>query len=285
MLRVARAALFGMVPAEFVLVVLLVSGVSLPRPVVAVGEVLVAAVLLLEVVVACRLVWEKRRDGAGWRAAFRGAGALVPEPVRRIMGFDLQGMVSLALFVVRRRHGVPPGAVPLSYAGGQLAMQLAFLFAMVLEAAGAELLLRSIDAPSGLHAVILIVDLYSILIVLAVIAACITRPHVLSEDELRIRYGAFFDLRVPRGKIASVRLARNFNESGMVRVEDERLAVAVSSQTNVVVELIEPITVVRPLGGRARVRTIRFFADDPKMVVDTGSGGFAAAYGTAPERL
>ncbi|MEU8796118.1 hypothetical protein [Spirillospora sp. NPDC048819] len=216
------------------------------------------------------------------RAAFRSVGRLVPGPVRRVVGFDLKGLVSLALFVVRRRHGVPPGAVPVSYAGGQLTVQLAFLFVMALEAVGAELLLRGLDAPSGLHAVILMVDLYSVLIVLAVIAACVTRPHVVSDDELRIRYGAFFDLRVPRERIASVRLARNFNESGMVRVEDERLAVAVSSQTNVVVELDEPITAVRPLGRRAEVRTIRFFADDPKAVLGSG---FGAVHGTAPERL
>lgn len=216
------------------------------------------------------------------RAAFRWVGRLVPGPVRRVVGFDLKGLVSLALFVVRRRHGVPPGAVPVSYAGGQLTVQLAFLFVMALEAVGAELLLRGLDAPSGLHAVILMVDLYSVLIVLAVIAACVTRPHVVSDDELRIRYGAFFDLRIPRERIASVRLARNFNESGMVRVEDERLAVAVSSQTNVVVELDEPITAVRPLGRRAEVRTIRFFADDPKAVLGSG---FGAVHGTAPERL
>lgn len=265
-----------MVPAELVLVVLLVSGVSLPRPVVVAGEVVVAAVLLLEVVAACRVVWRERRGGAGWRAAFRGVGDLVPEPVRRIMGFDLQGLVSLVLLVVRRRQGVPQGAVALSYSGGQLTVQLAFLFVMCLEAVGAELLLRGIGAPSGLHAVILMVDLYSVLIVLAVIAACVTRPHVLSEDELRIRYGAFFDLRIPRGRISSVRVARNFDEKGMVRVEGECLAVSVASQTNVVVELDEPITAVRPLGRRVSVRTVRFFADEPKAVL---------AVGAAPERV
>lgn len=194
-------------------------------------------------------------------------------PVRRIMGFDLRGLVSLGLFAVRRRHGVPSGAVAVSYAGGQLTVQLAFLFAMVLEAVGVDFLLRGVGAPSGLHAAILMVDVYSVLIVLAVIAACVTRPHVLSEDELRIRYGAFFDLRIPRERISSIRVVRNFNERGMVRVDGESLAVAVSSQTNVVVELDEPITAVRPLGKRVKVRTLRFYADDPSAAVSGGSGG------------
>jgi hypothetical protein len=111
--------------------------------------------------------------------------------------------------------------------------------------------------------VILGVDIYGILVGLAVIAACVTRPHVVSERVLRIRYGAFFDLRIPREMIRSARLARNYNEQGMVSVTDGRLAAAVSSQTNVIVELAEPVTVVRPLGRRAEASTVRFFADDP----------------------
>jgi hypothetical protein len=97
-------------------------------------------------------------------------------------------------------------------------------------------------------------------------AACVTRPHVITGDELRLRYGAFFDLRIPRERIVSVRLTRNRDEEGMIRVKDGTLAVVVGSQTNVIVELDEPITVVRPMGGRAEASTIRFFADTPDPV-------------------
>ncbi|GEL20160.1 hypothetical protein PA7_39970 [Pseudonocardia asaccharolytica DSM 44247 = NBRC 16224] len=41
---------------------------------------------------------------------------------------------------------------------------------------------------------------------------------------------------------------RNLNERGTIKAEDDRLAVAVFSQTNLVLELAEPITAVRPLG-------------------------------------
>ncbi|MFI0405383.1 hypothetical protein [Actinomadura sp. 3N508] len=268
MLTVARAALYAVVPAEVIFAVLLVAGVPLPRLVVVTGEALVTAVIALEAIAAGRLVWERRRDGAGWGDALRSVNRLVPERVRRIMAFDMKGLVSVVLLVVRRRHGVPPGAVGLPYAGGQLTLQLAFLFAMVVEAAVAEMLLRGVGAAEGVRSLVLVVDLYSILVVVAIIAACVTRPHVLSDDELRVRYGAFFDLRVPRDLLSSVRVARNFNESGMVRVEDERLSVAVASQTNVVVELSEPIVAVRPLGKRVTVRTVRFFTDDPTALVN-----------------
>jgi DNA-binding transcriptional MerR regulator len=84
---------------------------------------------------------------------------------------------------------------------------------------------------------------------------------------LRVRYGAFFDLRIPRHLISSVRRARPFDESGMVTVREGRLAVAVSSQTNVVVELTGEVPVTRPLGGRGMATMVCFFADDPAAAV------------------
>jgi hypothetical protein len=268
MLRIARAALFVMVPVELLLAVLLASGVSLPRPLIATAKAAVVAVLILEAATLYRLFGAERRGGANRRAALRAIyGQLVPDQVRRIVGFDLKGMVSLALWVARRRHGVPYGATAVSYSRAQTSTMVIFLFAMVVEPVGAEILLRAFGAPVGLRTVILVVDAYTVLIVLAVIAACITRPHVVSADEVRIRYGAFFDLRVPREQIAQVRQVRNFNENGTVKVQNDRLAVAVASQTNLILELTEPITAVRPLGRRAEVRMIRFFADDPRAAI------------------
>ncbi|MFD0904874.1 hypothetical protein [Actinomadura sediminis] len=267
MLRVARGVLFAMVPLELVLLVLLGSGVALPHGVLVAGEVCVLAALVLEGTVAFRLYRGARRDGAGRAAAVRHAyRTIVPVQVRRIMAFDKDGLVSLWMFVARRRHGVPAGGVGVPYSKGQTAIQLAFLLAMVIELAGVELLLRAVGAPEALRMAVLFVDLYSILIVVAVIAACVTRPHVVTDEEVRVRYGAFFDLRIPREKIASVRTVRNYNESGLVRVSEGRLAVAVASQTNVLVELTEPIVAVRPLGKRVEVRSVRFYADDPDLV-------------------
>ncbi|MFI0370383.1 hypothetical protein ACH35V_21140 [Actinomadura sp. 1N219] len=181
MLTVVRAVLGGVVPAEVVIVVLLVSGVPLPRLVMLGGEVLVAGG-------SC---W-RSSPLAGWWGAAAGRCRVVgrlSERVRRIMAFDLKGLVGVALLVVGRRHGVPPGAVSVSYSGGQLTFQLAFLFAMVVETAVAELLLRGTGASAGLRSVVLVVDVYSILVVVAIIAASVTRPHVVSDDELRVRYG------------------------------------------------------------------------------------------------
>jgi len=264
MLRIARAALFAVLPAELLLAVLLVSGVSLPAPVITVAELAVVSVLALEAVTAYRLFRAERRSGVSQRAAAQATvHRLVPEQVRRIMGFDAKGTVSLVLWVARRRNGVPPGATAVPYAGEQASTLVIVLFLMVVEALAVDLLLRALNAPHGLRALVLAVDAYSVLVGLAIGAACVTRPHVVSAEELRVRYGAFFDLRIPRDLISSVRLVRNYNESSMVTVKDGRLAVAVSSQTNLIVELTEPITVIRPLGRPAEATTVRFFADTP----------------------
>ncbi|MER7208239.1 hypothetical protein ABT340_14315 [Streptosporangium sp. NPDC000239] len=269
MFRAARAALLAVLPAELLLVVLTAAGVRPPGPVLVVVEVAVVAVLLLEAVTLLRLFRAARRDGAGRRAALGTAvRELVPAPVRRLIGFEARGVAGLLLWVTRRRHGVPPGATAVPYVREQSSMLLVLLFAAVVETVAVELLLGALGVPSGVRTVVLVLDAYAVVLVLALWAACATRPHVVTEGELRVRYGVHFDLRVPRELISSVRLARAYDERGTVTVADGRLGVAVSSQTNVVVELSEPVTVVRPLGRRERARVIRLFADSPGLVLD-----------------
>ena len=269
MLRLARAALFAAVPAELLLVVLLVAGVPLPRPLLVTVEALVLAVLTLEAVTVLRLYRAGRRRGLGRRAAARAAYEhLVPVQVRRIMGFDAKGMVSLVLWLARRRHGVPPGAVPVPYFGAQAPALVVFLGAMVVELVVIEIVLRSVGAPVAVRAVLIVLDGYSILLALAIIAACVTRPHVVSATEVRIRSGAFFDLRIPRERVAAVRRIRGYDEKGTIRVDGGTLTVAVSSQANLLLELTGPVVAVRPLGATCEVRTVRCFADDPSAALE-----------------
>jgi hypothetical protein len=263
-LRLARAALFAAVPGELLLVVLLVAGVPLPYLLVTAVEALVLAVLALEAVALLRLFRTARRRGLARRHAARAAyEGLVPVQVRRIMGFEAKGMVSLALWLTRRRHGVPAGATPVPYFGAQAPALVVFLGAMVVELAVVEIVLRSVGAPTAVRAVLIVLDTYSILLALAFIASCVTRPHVVSAAEVRIRSGAFFDLRIPRADVATAHRIRACNEKGTVRVTGEVLTVAVSSQANLQLELTTPVTAVRPLGATCEVRTVRCFADDP----------------------
>ncbi|GII76957.1 hypothetical protein Sru01_19390 [Sphaerisporangium rufum] len=264
MLRTARALLFAALPAELLLGVLLLAGVTPPPLVIAAAEAVVAAVLLLEAVVAGRLFRAERRLGASRRQAARATvRRLVPAPVRRIVGFETKGMHSVLLWATRRRDGVPPGATALPYVREQATVMLLLLFAMVVETVAVELILRALEVPDAVRIAVLVVDVYGVFVGLAVVAACATRPHVVTGSELGVRYGAFFDARVPRELISAVRATRRYDETGVVRVTDGRAAVAVSSQTNITVELAAPVTVVRPLGRTVEITAIRFFTDTP----------------------
>jgi hypothetical protein len=192
--------------------------------------------------------------------------AKAPELVRRIVAFDVKGMRSVGLWVLRRRDGVPPGATEVTYSRAQSTTMVIMLAMMAVETVAVDLLLQAMDVVGWLRVLVLVLDVYGVLIGLAVVAACVTRPHVVTAGELRVRYGAFLDVHIPRELISSVRVVRGYNESGLISVADDRLTVAVSSQVNVVVTLSEPITIVRPMGRTAEVGVVRFFADAPAVV-------------------
>jgi hypothetical protein len=187
----------------------------------------------------------------------------VVQVARRLALFEVKGLVSIALLAVRHRERLPRGAVAAPYAREQTPMMLVMTFFMALETVAVDLLLVSLGVPGVVRLAVLLLDVYGVVFALALIASGVLRPHVVSSEELRVRFGEYLDVRVPRRLISSARSVRGYNEKGMVTVEGGRLGVAVSSRTNVVVELAEPVTIVRPLGRRAEVTVIRFFADDP----------------------
>ncbi len=265
-IRAARIAVAAVVPAELALVVCLAAGVRLPGWALAATEVLLVAVLLLEAWVLHGLYAAERARGAGRRAAGRAAvRAVVPVQVRRLVLHELRATASLGRWAVRRRHGVRPGDLAAAYTGPQTAMMYGLLFVSVVETVGLAVL---IPWPA-VHRVVLVLDVYSVLLVLGLHAACVTRPHVVRPDgSLRIRYGALFDLAVPPDAVASVRVDRRYPEGRLVTLsEDGVLDLIVGSQTSVTLELNRPLPFTRPLGATGEARTVRFHADDPRALV------------------
>ncbi|MEV6951220.1 hypothetical protein [Streptomyces sp. NPDC051183] len=266
-LRAARLAAAAVVPGELALVLCLVAGVRPPGWLLAVAEALVLGVLVLEAAVLRGLYAGQRAGGAAPRAALLGAvRAVVPAPVRRLLLHELRAGAALVRWVLRRPpHGVRPGDLGAAYTGPQTAMMYGMAFVSVIETVALGFL---IPWPA-VHRVVLVLDLYGVALVLALHAACVTRPHVVRPDgSLRIRYGALFDLTVPPDAVASVRVDRRYPEGRLVTVsEDGVLDLIVGSQTTVTLELSRPLGFTRPLGARAEARTIRFHADDPRALV------------------
>ncbi|WP_258044188.1 hypothetical protein [Streptomyces sp. SM11] len=217
-LRVARAVAWSVLPAELVLVVCVVAGVRIPAAVVLGAEALVLAVLVLDARVLWRMYASRRRDGTVRREALRSAvGALVPVALRRLVVHEFRALHSLGLWVVRRRHRVPEGALPVPYTEPQTGVMYTFAFVSVLE----TVVLALVIPWPLVHAILLVVDVYGVVVVFAIHASCVTRPHLVGADgSLRLRYGALFDLRVPASVIASARVDRRFPGGGPVRVDE-----------------------------------------------------------------
>ncbi|MEV7415773.1 hypothetical protein [Streptomyces sp. NPDC089919] len=193
------------------------------------------------------------------------APAATPVWLRRLVAHELRGLASLWLWVRRRRHGVRAGDLAAGYTGPQTAMVYGMLFVSVIETVGLALL---IPWPA-VHRAVLVLDLYGIVLVLALHAACVTRPHVVRADgSLRVRYGALFDLEVPADAIASVRVDRRYPEGRLLQAgPDGSLDLVVGSQTTVSVALTRPLAYLRPLGARGEATCLRFHADDPAALV------------------
>lgn len=140
-----------------------------------------------------------------------------------------------------------------------------FLFVCVVETVGLAFL---IPWPV-VHAVTLVLDIWGCYFVIALHASCVVRPHVAGADgSLRLRYGALLDIRIPAGRIASVRLDRAFPDGKPAVVGENGVAdMAVAGQTSVTVGLTEPVRYLRALGKPAEARAFRFYAEDPASTV------------------
>ncbi|MFF2780071.1 hypothetical protein ACFVU3_34845 [Streptomyces sp. NPDC058052] len=248
-LRVLRGVAYAALPAELVVLVLLLGGVRIPGAVLAGAELVMVALLAAEAVVWLRL----RRRGLSRREAL---AELVPERVLRLIGHELALMASLGRWVARRPHGTAGAAGVFPHARDQAALMYGFAFVCLVETAGMSWLLAEWPV---VHAVVLVLDVYTVLFVLGLHAASVTRPHVLAGGRLRARQAAHVDVSVPLDRIAAVRRENRFTHEK----KDGELNLAVGSQTSVTLELSEPVDVVGLLGRVRPVTTVRLHADDP----------------------
>ncbi|MCX5382765.1 hypothetical protein [Streptomyces sp. NBC_00083] len=182
----------------------------------------------------------------------------LPDPLLRLLAHEARVLRSFGPWITRRGPQVGPGARAFGYASPQAATVYGLVFVCVVETVGVSFLVRQWPA---VHAVLLVLDLYTVLLVLGMQTAAVARPHVLTPHALRLRAGARVDLTVPLDRIARVRTELRFQGAGGA-APDDVLELAVGSQTSLTVELTEPVTHVQLLGGRREVTTVRFHADE-----------------------
>lgn len=253
--RLLRGVAYLVVPGELALLVCLMAGLRPPAPVLAAAEAAVLLLLTAEAAVFLRL-W--LREGRTPREAVR---ELVPRPVLRLAGHELRLIWSLLLWAARRRSGAGPGEQVFGHARDQAGLLLGLGFVCVVETVAMSYLLSPWPV---LHAVVLVLDVYTVLFVVGLHAASATRPHTLSEHTLRLRQAAHVDVRIPLERIASVSYELLFTHDGK---EDGVLNLAVGSQTSLTLTLSEPVESVGLLGGTRRVHTVRCHADDARSLL------------------
>ncbi|MFG2289933.1 hypothetical protein ACGFOU_28150 [Streptomyces sp. NPDC048595] len=197
--------------------------------------------------------------------------------LRALAAYEGRRLVSLGWWVARRRIGVAPGDRAMRYAGAQAAIVYGLTFVCAVETVGLHVMLGGVPVA---RAAMLVVDVYTVLMMLGFQAAAVTRPHVLGAGELRLREGARRELRIPLERIASVRYDLRFSKEGGTGA----VALAVGGQTSVTVELAEPVETATLLGRRESVRTVRFHADDARGAVAAVRAAVAevAALGERP---
>ncbi|MFI9046209.1 hypothetical protein [Streptomyces sp. NPDC053427] len=182
--------------------------------------------------------------------------------LRRLAVHEARSMAGLVRWVARRRTGVAAGEREWAYAAGQAAVVYGLTFVCVVETVGVSVLLADHPVP---HAVMLAVDVYTVLMMLGFQATAVTRPHVLGADALLVRAGARMEIRVPLEAIVSVRHELRSAHDG--KGGDGTVAMAVGGQTSVTLELAEPVVAVGLSGRRDTVRTVHFHADDARGAV------------------
>lgn len=242
------------VPAQLVLAVCLISGVPVPGTVLLGGKLLLLVLLGAEAYVWLRL----RRLGLSRRQAL---ARLVPGSVARFVAHEARIMASLVRWAARRPHGVGEADAVFPHARDQAATMYGFTFVCVAETVALSYLLAGWPV---VHAVLLVVDVYTVLFVLGMHAAAVTRPHVLAGGVLRVRQAAHVDIRIPLAQLVSVRRETLFTHEK----KDGELNLAIGSQTSLTLELAEPVNAPRFLGAPRLVRVIRLHADDPKSLYD-----------------
>lgn len=195
--------------------------------------------------------------------------------LRRLVQFAREAVLfELALYRslfrwVARRPDVPGGATPIGYAQLAAPLMWVWIFASGSEAVAVELLLRNLDAgwAEAIRLPVLVIGIWGFLWMLGLLAAYRVRPHLLTDDRLRIRNAARTWVEVPLHAVASTTLIQH-DLPGTIRSmhhEDGLLLVGVSSLTNLELILTES-TVLATSKGELTAHRVGLWVDEPRVV-------------------
>lgn len=230
------------------------------------------AVALVQGATAVRRYGAARRGGADRESAFEAAArTALPGPIATVALHEAKWVHTLLLWVRGRQHGVPPGAVVISYGRDGRAVCIAFLVVSVVELVVVELIL---PWPT-VRLVLLLLGVYGALIVLGLIAGPIVRPHVLTKDSLRLRAGTRADITLPLHSITRTSQRRG-DADGIFALAGTTLVLAADNRTQIQLELDGSRT-FRQGRRSGSADSVRFSADDPAAAASAISAAVRAS--------
>lgn len=206
----------------------------------------------------------------------RGGGMVV-----RALKAELRIYESLWRFVARR-PAIARGARGFSYHRPVLMVLWIFIGLSAFEIPIIDLIVHRWPP---VRIAMLVLGVWGVTWMLGLLCAMLTRPHTVGPDGIRVRQGLELDVPLAWDDIASIAITRRVDEPKSPRVADGVLSVRQQNETNVEIELEGP-TVVRlpgraPKGGAHEVRVVRFWADDPKAVLEAARGWLVGESGLA----
>jgi len=173
---------------------------------------------------------------------------------------------SLARWLVRRPD-VPAGATPIGYAQLAVPMMWLWIFGSATEVVVVEVVLRQLEAgwAEAIRLPVLGIGIWGVLWMLGMLAAYRVRPHLLTDDRLRIRNGARTWVDVPLAAVATSRIVEH-ELPGIVRAvhhADGLLLVGVSSRTNLELQLTGHL-VLSTSKGEVTADRVGLWVDEPR---------------------
>jgi hypothetical protein len=124
--------------------------------------------------------------------------------------------------------------------------------------------------------VLLLLGAWSLALVIGLVAAERTRPHVVRADGLLVRSGALVRVWLPWGVVAGVR-RRTRHEVASWAVEHGRLHLPVGGTTAIDVDLVDPVEVKLPWRRTAAITALSIAVDDSALAVEAMEAARIAA--------
>lgn len=187
--------------------------------------------------------------------------------LRRALHAELRVYSSIGR-AIARRPALAPGATGIAYHGPVLTILFIFIGLSAVEIPIIDLIVHPWPV---VRVIMLILGIWGVTWMLGYLCAMLMRPHEVGPAGVRVRSGLEIDVAVPWDDIASIEISKRIDEPKLPRVADGEYAERMQNETNILITLERPVTIVlpglAPRGGEHVVSSIRLWADDPKALL------------------